>query len=103
MNLHARFEIRLEIARSKHHDAHMRTTLTLNEEIAKRAKRSAARLGLSFKDVINRALEEGLSQLERENQARPFRTEPVAMGLTQGLSYDNVAELIARGESEDFK
>ena len=97
------FEIRLGTSRSKHHDVCVRTTLTLNEEIAKRAKRCAARLGLSFKDVINRALEEGLSRLERQNQARPFHTEPVAMGLRQGLSYDNIAELIARGESEDFK
>lgn len=81
----------------------MRTTLTLNDEVAKRAKRAATRLGVSFKDLINRALEEGLSQLERQNQAKPFRTKPVPMGLRPGLSYDNIAELIARGESEDFK
>jgi hypothetical protein len=81
----------------------VRTTLTLNDEIARRAKRHAARLGISFKDIINRALEEGLSQLERQNRAKPFRTRPVPMGLRPGLSYDNVAELIARGESEDFK
>jgi hypothetical protein len=81
----------------------MRTTLTLNDEIAKRAKRAAGRLGVSFKDLINRALEEGLFQLERENRAKPFRSKPVPMGLRPGLSYDNIAELIARGESEDFK
>jgi hypothetical protein len=81
----------------------MRTTLTLNDEVAKRAKRAAARLGVSFKDLINRALEEGLVQLERENRAKPFRSKPVPMGLRPGLSYDNIAELIARGESEDFK
>jgi hypothetical protein len=81
----------------------MRTTLTLNDEVAKRAKRVAARLGVSFKDLINRALEEGISQIEQQNRAKPFRTRPVPMGLRPGLSYDDVAELIARGESEDFK
>ena len=81
----------------------MRTTLTLNDELAKRAKRSASRLGISFKDLINRALEEGLSQLEKSSKTKPFRTKPIPMGLRPGFSYDNVAELIARSESEDFK
>jgi hypothetical protein len=81
----------------------MRTTLTLADELAARAKRDAERLGLSFKEIINRALEIGLQKLESNTSARKYRTKPTPMGLRKGLSYDDIAELLARAEQEDFR
>jgi hypothetical protein len=79
----------------------MRTTLTLDADVASRARKGAAQLGKPFKEVINAALRLGLDQLLRPPAAKPYRTRGRPMGLCQGLSYDNVAELIARAEGED--
>jgi len=78
----------------------MRTTLTLNPDVAAKAKRGAARLNKSFKDVINEALRIGLDQLLKPPPSRPYRTRSRPMGLRPGFSYDNVAELTALAEGE---
>jgi len=81
----------------------MRTTLTLDADVAAKARRGAAKLGKSFKEVINAALRLGLDQLLKPPAAKRYRTKARPMGLRQGLSYDNVAELIARAEGEDHQ
>ncbi len=81
----------------------MRTTLTLNNDLAERAKRDAARLHRPFKEVINSALRLGLEQMEKGGRGKPYRTRPQPMGLRKGLSYDDVAELLARAEGEDAR
>lgn len=79
----------------------MRTTLTLDADVASKARQSAARLGKPFKEVINAALRVGLDQLLRPPLAKPYRTQARPMGLRPGLTYDNIADLIARAEGED--
>ena len=81
----------------------MRTTLTLSDDLAQRAKRDAAHLNRPFKDVINLALRLGLESLEQKPVAKPYRTQPKPMGLREGLSYDNVAELLSLAEQEDYR
>jgi hypothetical protein len=86
-----------------HHDVFMRTTLTLDDAIAERLKADAAALGKPLKDVVNDALRLGLDALEeRAKAAVPYRSEATDMGLREGLNYDDVAELLARAEREDF-
>ena len=79
----------------------MRTTMTLDPDVASKARMSAARLKKPFKEVINAALRIGLEQLLAPRPAKPYRTKPRPMGLRQGLSYDNISELLARVEGED--
>ena len=82
----------------------MRTTLTLDPDVAERARADAARLRLPFKQIVNEAMRVGLEVLEqRAGQAKPYRTEPVPMGLRSGLSYDDIGDLLAQAESEDFR
>ena len=81
----------------------MRTTLTLTPDVAAKAKKGAAKLGRSFKDVVNAALRIGLDELLKPSPARPYKTRPHPLGLRRGLSYDNVAELLARAEGEDHQ
>ncbi len=53
---------------------------------------------------MNEALRLGLDALERASEeAKPYRTEPAPLGLRSGLSYDNIGELLAQTEREDFK
>jgi hypothetical protein len=79
----------------------MRTTLTLDPDVAAKAKRGAAKLGKPFKEVINSALRIGLEGVLNPPAAKPYRTRARPLGLRPGLSYDNIAELLARAEGED--
>ena len=81
----------------------MRTTLTLDPDVADKAKKGAAQLGRPLKEVINSALRIGLEAVLSPPKAKPFRTKPRPMGLHRGLSYDNIAELLAKAEGEDYR
>lgn len=81
----------------------MRTTLTLDHDVALKAKRGAARLGQPFKAVINSALRIGLDEVLKPKTAKPYRTKTYSMGLKPGYNYDNIAELIAQLEGEDYR
>jgi hypothetical protein len=79
----------------------MRTTLTLDPDVAAKAKKGARKLNKPFKEVINAALRIGLDQVLNPPKSKPYRTTPRPMGLREGFSYDNIAELLARAEGED--
>jgi hypothetical protein len=79
----------------------VRTTLTLDPDVAAKAKQGAARLRRPFKQIINAALRVGLDQVLKPASAKPYHTKARPLGLREGLSYDNIAELLARGEGED--
>ena len=87
-----------------HHDVCMRTTLTLDPDVAIRAKAEAADHHIAFKTLVNEALRLGLEAYAgRAKAAKPYRTQPVAMGLKAGFSYDNIGELLAHCEEEGYR
>jgi hypothetical protein len=79
----------------------MRTTLTLDPDVAAKVRKGAARLGKPLKEVVNMALRAGLDAVLKPPAAKPYRTRGRQLGLGRGLSYDNVSELLARAEGED--
>lgn len=79
----------------------MRTTLTLDPDVAAKAKKGAAKLRKPFKDVINAALRAGLDEVLAPPAAKSYRTKPRALGLRRGFNYDNISELLAAAEGED--
>jgi hypothetical protein len=79
----------------------MRTTLTLDPDVAAQAKQGAAQLRKPFKEIINAALRIGLQAVLHPPAPKPYRTQPRPMGLRAGFNYDNIAELLARAEGED--
>ncbi|MCW5558544.1 MAG: DUF2191 domain-containing protein [Verrucomicrobiae bacterium] len=81
----------------------MRTTLTLDSDVAAKARKGAARLGKPFKEVINAALRIGLDQVLKPPAPKTYRTQPRPLGLRRGFSYDNIGELLARAEEEDYQ
>lgn len=81
----------------------MRTTLTLDPDVAAKARKGAAKLGKPFKEVINAALRAGLDEILEPPAAKVYRTKPRPLGLRRGFSYDNIAELIAAAEGEEHK
>lgn len=76
----------------------MRTTLTLDEDVAVRLK-ALSRNG-RFKDVVNRALRLGLAQMDHpERAATPYST-PTSVGRPKLASLDNVWEVIAEVDGD---
>jgi hypothetical protein len=72
----------------------MRTTITLDDDVATRVKEICRRTGKSFKSVLNETLRAGLSAPKSLKPKKSFRVKARPLGLRPGLSYDNVAELI---------
>ena len=81
----------------------MRTTLSLDEDVLERARAAAARLKIPFKTVINEALRAGLRETEKAAKCRPYRTVARDLGLRPGFNLDNIAEVLAQAEGEDFR
>ena len=64
----------------------MRTTLTLDEDLAKRLKELARQGGRSFKEVTNEVIRRGLSSGESQVEGiSAFRVEAKACGLKPGV------------------
>ncbi len=79
----------------------MRTTLTLDDDVLKAAKRRARDQDRSLKDVINEALRHGLALSDaRPPPAYAFRLKTVAGRLLPGVDLadrDKLFELMERG------
>lgn len=82
----------------------MRTTLTLDKDVAVIVERLRRTRGSNLKDVINEALREGFKHMEdSRRKRRPFRTESADLGRCLLGNVDNVAEVLAVSESETFR
>lgn len=79
----------------------MRTTLTLDPDIAAKARRGAARLNKTFKEIINAALRVGLDEILAPAAAKAYLTKPRPLELRRGFSHDNVSELLAASGGVD--
>lgn len=78
----------------------MRTTLTLDDDVAVKLKQLSA--GGRFKEVANRALRLGLQAMENPPPDGPYTT-PARPGKPRVRNLDNVAEVIAEFEREDWR
>ena len=82
----------------------MRTTLTLEDDVAAKIERLRKSRKQSLKDLVNAALREGLKHLTAAPRRRvPFRTETVDLGRCLIGNVDNVAEALAVAEDESFR
>jgi hypothetical protein len=81
----------------------MRTTLTLDDDVAAEIESVRRDKDASLRDVVNEVLRLGLREMRGPaKQPRPFRTEPIK-GTTPVLSnMDNIAEVMALAEDEMF-
>lgn len=77
----------------------MRTTITLDDDVASKLRSLARRSGRAFRDVVNDTLRRGLARPPAAAPRQPFRVVARDLGaLRPGLSLDNIWELIARVE-----
>jgi hypothetical protein len=82
----------------------MRTTLTLEKDVAARLGQVARKRRQPMKAIVNEALRAGLTTLERTPDSREaFRTTGFNLGPSLVGSLDDVAEVLARVEGERHK
>ena len=81
----------------------MRTTLTIEDDVLGKAQSIATRLHIPFRKVINEALRAGLETVASPAKSMPYRTMPHSMGLKPGRNLDNIQELLAQVEEEDYR
>lgn len=75
----------------------MRTTLTLDDDVAAQLKAAARERGTSFKEAVNSALRRGLST--QSAPTHPYELPARPLGLRSGVDADKALRLA--GELED--
>ncbi len=81
----------------------MRTTLTLDEDVAKRLRQTAQRTRRSFKELVNETLRRGLSVGARpQAAAERFVVRPKACGFRPGIDPLKLNQLVDELEAGDF-
>ena len=82
----------------------MRTTLSLDDDIAAQLEQLRARGDRSFRQLVNDALRAGLALLDREDAApRGPVTRAVSLGAPRLPDVDDVSEAIAITEGESYR
>lgn len=72
----------------------MRTTLTLDDDVARLVQDEVKRSGDSFKGTVNNLLRLGLTAARKPERKKRFVVTPIALGTGLGTRYQNVEELI---------
>jgi len=81
----------------------MRTTLTIDDDVAVQLKRLHREQDVNFKQLVNEVLRRGLRDMKGAPQKRrAVRTKTFDMGKPL-ISIDNVSEALAHLEGESFK
>jgi len=81
----------------------MRTTLTLDDDVAALVVREVKRRKTSLKAVVNDGLRQGLAEhRDPPGPRRPFRTRTVNLGAPR-IDIDNVWEALALAEGESYR
>ena len=70
---------------------HMRTTVTLDADVAAALQAVQAERGISFKQALNDALRAGLSG--SGSRPKPYRLRPRRLGLRAGVDLDKALTL----------
>ena len=82
----------------------MRTTLTLDDDVAVRLQRERRRRQVSLKEVVNDLLRNGLDALGGpKREPGQFRTRGFDLGPSLVGSLDNVEEVLSRAEGEEHQ
>jgi hypothetical protein len=72
----------------------MRTTLTLDPDVAERLRKEMRRTGRGLKALVNEALRVGLGGAGRPSHAARFTVKARDLGLRPGLDPDRINQLV---------
>jgi hypothetical protein len=78
----------------------MRTTLTLDPDVARLLKEEAHRQRKTFKEIVNEAIRRGLATPTAPKNTRPFRVRPHKTTLRSGIDPGTLNRLVDEFEDE---
>ena len=82
----------------------MRTTLSLDDDVARELERRQRQQHRPMKEVVNEALRVGLAELAAPRRAeKAFRTQPLEVGRCLFPNVDSIADTLAVAEGDDFR
>lgn len=84
------------------HDAHMRTTLTLDDDLAGLLKQRAREMGIPFKEAVNRTIRAGLGEGVNAPRGKAPKTVPHSFGFRLGVDLDKLGQLADELEAEAY-
>jgi len=79
----------------------MRTTLTLEPDVAERIRQEIRRSGKGMKAVINDLLRLGLGRTGKAREPARFEVEPHPFRFKPGLDLDRMNQLVDELEAEE--
>ncbi len=77
----------------------MRTTITLDEDVAARLEQLQRTRGISFKEAVNSTLRAGLAG---ERRPRSYRLPTYRMGVRPGIDLDRALRLDAALDDDEI-
>jgi hypothetical protein len=80
----------------------MRTTLTLDDDLAGLLKRRAQELGVPFKEAVNRTIRAGLGEAAKAPGGPVPKTVPHSFGFRPGIDLDKLGQLADELEAEAY-
>ena len=72
----------------------MRTTITLDDDVASKLSAEARRTGRPFKDVVNTCLRAALNAKRHATPAPVFEVRTRPLDPVPGVSFDNIETLL---------
>jgi hypothetical protein len=81
----------------------MRTTLTLDPDVAERLRQELRRTGKGLKAVVNEALRRGLGTGSKPVRPPHFVVTPHAFGVRPGVDLDRINQLVDELEAGDAR
>ncbi len=79
----------------------MRTTLTLDRDVAEGLQREVRRTSKTFKAAVNDALRLGLGLSGKRPKAPRFRVRPHRFGFMAGIDLDRMNQLVDELEAQE--
>ncbi len=77
----------------------MRTTLTLDDDVAAKLASASRKSGKPFKQVVNAALRRGLLEVQAARQSGAFVVQPQKLGsLKAGFTLDKISAALEEAD-----
>ncbi|RME19920.1 MAG: CopG family transcriptional regulator [Deltaproteobacteria bacterium] len=95
----------IDIKNEMHHYVNMagtRTTITLDDDVAREVERLRRLEGKSLRKLINELLRRGLADGRKPSRPRRFRVQPHHCGLKAGVDHERLNQLVDQQQAGRF-
>ena len=79
----------------------MRSTVDINDILDRKLRKKAEKLGLTYKEILNRTLAAGLTHLEN-NKIEPFKVVAKACGFKPGIDTGHLNRIADELDDEEW-